>query len=188
MGSRFLPGVGAHFIDWSRVTEPFDAAQPSMLLFDGETPDAKIVGLSYYTVSDQEPTPFRAGGAQWHRHAGLCIVHGALVAEGVTDRAQCDGGRGSLIPGRNVWMLHVWVVPEYPNSLGLYAPLNPALCSATAPCTPDRSVPEAPVGNARTVARRRHPRQRARRPATTTGSSSIRPVPTHASAGFARGW
>ena len=132
--SRFIPGIGAHFVDWSRVTRPFDAGSPAMLLFDGDGPDASLVGFSYLVRSPSEPEGFRAGGAQWHRHVGLCLVHGLLVGENVADPASCAGGTGDLVPGRDLWMLHVWVVPGWANRLGRFAALNPRLCSAARPC------------------------------------------------------
>jgi hypothetical protein len=133
LASRDLPGIGSHWIKWSLVTAPFNAAQPSMLLYDGDGPSARIAGLSYFTESSTPPTAFVAGGAQWHRHFGLCIVHGVLVAEGITAPKACAGG--ALLPGRNIWMLHVWDVAGRENRDGLFAPVNPALCNPTRPCS-----------------------------------------------------
>lgn len=132
--SRSIAGIGAHYVDWSRVTRPFDAAAPAMLLFDGDGPDAPLVGLSYLVRSTSEPGGFRAGGAVWHRHAGLCVVHGLLVGENVSDPASCAAGTGDLLAGRDLWMLHVWVVPGWSNRLGTFAAVNPRLCSAARPC------------------------------------------------------
>ena len=115
------------------MTAPFDAAQPSMLLYDGNGPSARLAGLSYYSESPTMPTGFRAGGAQWHRHIGLCIVHGVLIGEGIVAPSAC--AHGLLLPGRNIWMLHVWVVPGMANTDGVFAPVNPALCTAAAPCS-----------------------------------------------------
>ena len=108
-----------------------------MLLFDGNGPDAPLAGLSYLVRSPTEPDGFGPGGARWHRHAGLCIVRGVLVAEGVADRTECDGGHGSYLPGRDLWMLHVWIVPRYANPSGTFAPLNPALCTPLGPAPPN---------------------------------------------------
>jgi hypothetical protein len=132
--SRSIPGIGAHYVDWSRVTEPFDAASPAMLLFDGNGPEAQLVGLSYLVRSPSRPTGFRRGGAVWHRHAGLCLVHGLLVGENVPDASACDGGRGDFLPGRDLWMLHVWVVPGHANPWGTFAAVNPKLCSPVRAC------------------------------------------------------
>jgi len=155
LASGYLAGIGAHWIDWSRVTRAFDPASPAMLLFDQASP-AHLVGLSYYVRSATEPIGFRGAGAHWHRHAGLCIVHGVLVGEGVARRADCDHGRGTLVPGRDLWMLHAWVVPGHANPLGTFAALNSSLCTRASPCTPDGSVPTglpiAPGGSTSGVA------------------------------------
>lgn len=136
LASRFLPGIGAHWIRWQGVGEPFDATRPAMLLFDGNTLDAKLVGLSYFVRSAvSAPSGFADGNAAWHSHFGLCIVRGVLVAENITDRGGCDGGAGFLLPGRDLWMLHVWVVPGKENPDGIFAALNRALCTESAPCS-----------------------------------------------------
>lgn len=133
--SRFLPGIGAHWIDWSRVTAPFSARSPAMLLFDGNGNDAKLAGLSYLVRSRTAPDGFTAGGAPWHRHERLCIVNGVLVAEHATG-SSCAAARGTLLPGRDLWMLHVWIVSGRENPWGMFAPMNPDLCDAVSPCSP----------------------------------------------------
>ncbi|MGZ6929038.1 MAG: hypothetical protein ACXVK4_00780 [Acidimicrobiia bacterium] len=133
LASRFLPGIGAHWVDWSRVTRPFAAGQPAMLLFDGNGDGARLVGLSYLVRSRSEPEGFRSGGARWHRHAGLCILHGVLVGEGMRRADDC---RGTYLPGRDLWMLHVWAVPGFENPWGRYASMNPKLCDAIRACAP----------------------------------------------------
>jgi hypothetical protein len=136
LASRALPGIGAHWVRWSQVDEPFDASRPAMLLYDGNGLDAPIAGLSYFVRSPATPTGFTDGGAVWHQHAGLCIVRGALVAESVARPQDCAGGRGHVLPGRDLWMLHVWPLATAPNPWGTFAPLNPALCPSRASCFP----------------------------------------------------
>ncbi len=135
LASRFLPGIGAHWVDWSRVTRPFAARSPAMLLFDGNGSDAHLVGLSYLVRSAAEPDGFRAAGAVWHRHDRMCVVRGVLVGEH-SSRRRCRSAQGVLIPGRDLWMLHAWVVPGRENAWGMFAPMNPGLCDVERPCTP----------------------------------------------------
>ena len=114
-------GSGAHWTRWALVNCQFDPAQPSEILYDGVGPDASIVALSYLVVHrGGPPRGFADPNARWHQHFGLCVVHGALV-----DRIQCDRG-GRILDGRDLWMLHAWVVPEWPNAWGTFVPLNPA--------------------------------------------------------------
>jgi hypothetical protein len=48
-----------------------------------------------------------------------------LTREGVANPADCAG---EWIDGRDLWMLHAWVVPGYENPEGIFAPTNPKLC------------------------------------------------------------
>ncbi len=138
LASRFLPGIGAHWIKWSAVVEPFDIANPAMLLFEGNELVSSLVGLSYFTHSETVPLWFGDGGAQWHQHWAMCLVNGRLVAEGASALTSC-GGNADLISGRDVWMLHVWPVDGFANPSGMFAALNPALCSRVFPCTEEQS-------------------------------------------------
>ncbi len=114
-------GSGAHWTRWASVNCRFDPSQPSEILYDGVGPDAAIVALSYLVVHrGGPPRGFADPNAQWHQHFGLCLVHGALV-----DRMQCGHG-GRILDGRDLWMLHAWVVPAWPNSWGIFVPLNPS--------------------------------------------------------------
>jgi hypothetical protein len=123
----FNSGVGAHWIKWSLVGKPFDPARPSMLLFDGLPGHAvRLVGFAYWVESANQPAGFAGSNDHWHRHAGLCFsTDGWLDKQGVKTK---DGCNGYWLNGRNLWMLHAWVVPGFPNRWGRLAPTNPALC------------------------------------------------------------
>jgi hypothetical protein len=113
-------GSGAHWTRWDLVNCHFDPARPSEVLTDGAGGDARVVALSYLVVHrGGPPKGFADPNARWHRHFGLCVVHGALV-----DRDRCRR-RGRLLDGRDLWMLHAWVVPGWSNPWGTFAPLNP---------------------------------------------------------------
>ena len=123
----FNSGVGAHWIKWSLVPKAFDPTRPSMLLFDGLPGHAvRLVGFAYWVDSAKEPAGFVGPNDRWHRHSGLCFSKdGWLAEQGVKNAASCDG---YWLSGRNLWMLHAWVVPTFPNRWGRFAPTNPALC------------------------------------------------------------
>ncbi len=124
-GSQFAPTVGTHYVRWSMVDQPFDPARPSMLLYDGEGPDAELVAFSYWVASPTAPEGFAGPNDVWHRHLRMCLVDGQPAGEGVTDPSQCPGG--VLLDGRNLWMLHLWMVPGVENPWGQFAAVNPAL-------------------------------------------------------------
>lgn len=125
LGSPYAPGTGTHRVRYSLVDRPFDPAAPSMLLYDGDGPDARLVGLSYWITSPTPPEGFPGGEDVWHRHRGLCIERGLVRGEHLTSPDQCP--RGVYLDGRNLWMLHVWVAPGVDNPWGLFASANPDL-------------------------------------------------------------
>lgn len=125
----FNVGVGTHWIKWSLIARPFDPVAPSMLLFDGiPGRQIRLVGFSYWVESDRAPTGFAGPNDRWHRHAGLCFSKdGWLDDQNVRSQAKC---KGYWLNGKNLWMLHAWVVPEAQNTWGRFAPTNPYLCPA----------------------------------------------------------
>lgn len=124
----FNEGVGTHWVKWSLVGRPFDPASPAMLLFDGiHGRPIRLVGFSYWVESTREPAGFAGPNDRWHRHSGLCFTrNGWLADQEVPNSAACSG---FWLSGRNLWMLHAWVVPGLPNIWGRFAPSNPYLCS-----------------------------------------------------------
>ena len=63
----------------------------------------------------------------------MCIVNGWLDREEAKGPGDCAG---TLLAGGDLWMLHAWVVPTFPNRLGHFAVFNPTLCPRDAG-TPD---------------------------------------------------
>ena len=129
------PGVGTHWVLWSQVAEPFDPAHPAMLLFDERKEPAVLVGYSYWLQSPTEPVGFAGGNDHWHQHTGLCVVNGWVDREEAASPQQCAG---TFLAGGDLWMLHAWVVPTFPDKLGRFATFNPNLCPS-AVGTPDIS-------------------------------------------------
>jgi hypothetical protein len=128
LGSYFVPGVGVHYIDWRRVGAKFDPAHPAMLLIDA-TPghQTRLAGFSYWLRTTRPPAGFSGDGDVWHQHRGMCFVDGMLASDGVASARDCDG---TWVNGHDLWMLHVWIVPGYPNDAGMFAEQNDALCPA----------------------------------------------------------
>jgi hypothetical protein len=127
------PGVGTHWIKWSWVAEPFDPAKPSMLLFDERSDPPELVGYSYLLQSAATPVGFAGWNDTWHQHAGLCVVNGWVDREEAAGPGDCAG---TYLPGGDIWMLHAWVVPRWPDKWGRFANSNPMLCPSER-TTPD---------------------------------------------------
>ena len=128
-------GIGTHWVLWSQIAKPFDPAHPAMLLFDERKQPAVLVGYSYWLQSATEPVGFAGGNDQWHQHTGLCVVNGWVDREEAASPAQCAG---TFLAGGDLWMLHAWVVPDFPDQLGRFSTFNPILCPP-AVGTPDIS-------------------------------------------------
>jgi hypothetical protein len=129
--SLFLRGVGTHWIKWSLVGRPFNVTKPSMLLFDWRVGHPQqLVGFSYWVASNEAPAGFEGRNDRWHRHSGLCFTStGWLSSEDVSNL----GCKGHWLDGQDLWMLHAWVVPGFPNLWGQFAPINPMLCPTAGP-------------------------------------------------------
>jgi hypothetical protein len=101
----YAPRIGSHYMKYSRIYLPFDVSAPSMLLFDGDVPSSKIVGLAYYVYSSQGPPAGFAGPLDhWHQHWSTCVDKTGAHFDGDDDSIGCRRR------GHNAWMLHLWVV------------------------------------------------------------------------------
>jgi hypothetical protein len=127
--SAELPGIGAHYVNWGLVDEPFDPARPSMLLYDeSEVRPDRLAGFSYWLRSPgAAPEGFAGPADHWHMHHGLCFVDGLLRAEEVVEPTECAG---DWLAGTDLWMGHAWVAPGLENPWGRFAPRNPLVCPA----------------------------------------------------------
>jgi hypothetical protein len=116
-----------------------------MLLFDGDGPDARLVGFSYVVRSVGRPPAGFAGRADpWHQHYAICFANGRLVGSDILSTGDCrvlglltsttpDTVSSALLTGRDLWMLHAWVVPGRANPDGVFAPTNAAVQCADCP-------------------------------------------------------
>jgi len=111
----YAAGIGSHYMKYARTYQPFDVSAPSMLLFNGDDPTSKIVGLAYYLYHDHGPPTdtFASPYAQWHQHQKVCV--GPTGAHFDGDTLEC------LHRGLNAWMLHVWVLPSYQTPQAIFS-------------------------------------------------------------------
>jgi hypothetical protein len=130
LGSPNVEGVGTHWINWSLMNKPFDPARPSMLLFSTQGAQSHLVGFSYWVRSATPPVGFAGGLDAWHRHFGVCFdANGMWSGEDETS-SECHG---TYVNGRDLWMLHAWVVPGTDNLDGIFAPINRSQCHPNVP-------------------------------------------------------
>jgi len=130
MSTVYVPCIGAHYTN-TRLAGSFNPTTPSELLYDGSTPDAKIVGLSYLVYHPGgAPDGFAGPNDHWHQHnanGGLCLRGGLVVGAESTTLQQCEalGGRKTLLT--DIWMLHAWVVPGFECTWGVFSGECPEL-------------------------------------------------------------
>ncbi len=138
----YVPCIGAHYTNVGLVAR-FDPGAPSELLFDGTTPDAKIVGLSYLLVHVGPPEGFAGPNDRWHQHnlnGGLCMKGGEVIGAESTSKKECEARGGAKAALDNIWMVHDWIVPGWECGWGVFAGECPELggrTGGTAWDTPD---------------------------------------------------
>jgi hypothetical protein len=137
----FSPGLGLHVggltsgFAYGAETGVMTDAQiehPATWIYDGTKPDSRVAGL-FYSARVQNPAGFAGPNDVWHKHTNICIVfkpgggiNAPLGADHDVTTAQCNAVHGVLIKATGP-LLHVWVVPGYEDSQGVFAHLNPAI-------------------------------------------------------------
>jgi hypothetical protein len=151
MSTVYVPCIGAHYTNTGLVAR-FDPAAPSELLYDGVTPDARIVGLSYLVFSPSgAPEGFAGPNDLWHQHnfnGGLCMRGGVVVGNEQTTKAECAARGGRKVALDGIWMVHDWVVPGFECSWGVFAGECPELGGRTGGTAWDEPKPRAATGSA----------------------------------------
>ena len=128
----YVPCIGAHYTNMALIVGAFDPATPSELLFDGGTPDAKIVGLSYLLFNKPgAPEGFSGPNDVWHQHnanGGLCLNREVVVVGNEsTTPEECKKRGGRKVKLDDIWMVHNWVVPGWECGWGVFAGECPEL-------------------------------------------------------------
>jgi hypothetical protein len=135
MSTPYVPCIGAHYTNLLLVVR-FEPSTPSELLYDGNAPDSKLVGLSYLVYHPGgAPEGFAGPNDLWHQHnanGGLCFNRAGVVIAGEdATPQQCAALGGSKRELTDVWMLHDWVAPGWECSWGVFAPECPELGGRT---------------------------------------------------------
>lgn len=127
----YLPGIAAHYIKYDLIDGTFEVDEPEMILYDGNGPDARVVGLSYYIwhEGDAEPTQgFTGANDHFHRHIGLCQAPGqGVIGDSSTTAEECEAMGGKKAEGSKGWMSHAWVVPGCESAWGVFSAASPTL-------------------------------------------------------------
>jgi hypothetical protein len=110
---NYATGMGTHHVRGNALEGTFDPSRPRFLQYDGNGPDAKLVGMSWYVNNgaDAPPEGFPGANDWWHTHEYLCVSNqtGLVIRDG-----QCAAGQdGNSVYLGNYWMVHAWIVPGW---------------------------------------------------------------------------
>jgi len=126
----YIMGIGAHYINDDLVDGTFEVDKPEMILYDGNDPDAHVVGLSYQIIHDGPTEPsvgFVGRNDRYHRHTTLCFKGGITIGDSTMSKEQCEALGGRINDGSNQWMSHAWIVPGCESPWGVFSQVNPIL-------------------------------------------------------------
>ncbi len=133
--TTYVPGIAAHYMKFKNVDGKFDLDEPEMVLYDGNGPDAHVVGLSYYLIQpgSSEPTQgFTGANDHGHRHIGLCTSAAGVIGDSTLTKEECAARGGVKSDGSDAWMIHAWVVPGCESPWGVFSAASPILDGALA--------------------------------------------------------
>jgi hypothetical protein len=122
-------------LDAVGLDDVFDPTRPEVLQYDGNGPDAKLVGFDYYvrTATNRPPEGFAGNNDWWHHHPWICYrtTDAAMIAFNATD-ASCASSGGVNVNMSNYYMLHVWVIDDMKYEPDVFAGMMPCIFGGTA--------------------------------------------------------
>jgi hypothetical protein len=176
--TQYIPGMGTHHarggitpamladpsfnrlnpnLDNAGLDQVFNPFEPEVLQFDGNGPDAKLVGFDYYvrTTNNLPPAGFPGNIDWWHHHPWIChrSSDARMIAFNVSD-AQCTSQGGVNVYLGNFYMLHVWVLDDMKFIPDVFAGQMPCITGGSAIhdanhwCHTTRTAPASAFGGA----------------------------------------
>jgi hypothetical protein len=133
---QYLAGMGTHHQNFGTggSTVTFNPNRPNTLQYDGNGPNARLVGMSWLIRGSETSPPAGFAGANdvWHYHRALCSAPGGpgggvpnIVGNNITD-ARCRQLGGVNAPV-GLWMVHAWIVPNWQFQTDVNSGLHPCL-------------------------------------------------------------
>ncbi len=133
---NYAMGMGTHHALGNPLQGSFDPTKPNFLQYDGNGPNAKLVGMSWYVKNgpDAPPEGFPGNNDWWHTHENLCISNatGLVIFDGPCQTSQ-DGATVYL---GDYWMVHAWIIPGFLWPHDVFVGHHPCLL-ASGPAAPD---------------------------------------------------
>ena len=125
------PGLGMHMGKdaWTiPAGTPLDLTKPQSYLYNGNTPEANVVGIMFVVMGgDSPPEGFVGPLDRWHRVGAQCLSKTAFdpvfPSGGEISREVCEAADGNYLEV-TAWTQHVWVVPGGEAPGGVFADTN----------------------------------------------------------------
>jgi hypothetical protein len=123
----YAEGMGTHHVLGNPLAGTFDPKRPTFLQYDGNTPDAKLVGVSWFVNSGMSAPPagFPGNNDWWHQHTVLCIS--STTGKVIFDGPCPTGVSGTSVDLRSYWLLHAWIVPGWQHKPDVFVGHHPCL-------------------------------------------------------------
>jgi hypothetical protein len=113
----------------------FDPTKPDVLQFDGNGPNARLVGADYYVRTDTglPPEGFPGNNDWWHHHPYIChrLSDARQIGFNVSN-TQCTNMGGVNVNLSDYYMLHIWVVEGQQYTPDVYAGMIPCITGGSA--------------------------------------------------------
>jgi hypothetical protein len=141
----FAPGAGAHFLAPGKLNPDgsVDPTRPSAYIYDGVSPNSRIVGLMFSSYDNTAPSGFPGPNDHWHLHQDVCFGVGPtgisvpFPPDHDVTQAQCTAVHGTFLT-KTTWMVHAWVVPGWESPAGVFSHSNPDLRCADGTMNTDK--------------------------------------------------
>lgn len=134
--ANYAEGQGTHHSLGGPLSSSFDPRRPTFLLYGGNTPDAKLVGVAWFVYSPggKPPDGFPGDNDWWHQHPVLCQSSqtGLIIFDGPCP----PGTAGNTVNLPDYWLLHAWIIPGWQHPSDVFVGHHPCLL-ASGPATPD---------------------------------------------------
>jgi len=133
---QYLAGMGTHHQNFGTggSTLTFNPARPNTLQYDGNGPNARLIGMSWLIRGSETSPPagFAGNNDVWHYHRALCSAPGGpgggvpnIVGNNITD-ARCRQLGGVNAP-TGLWMVHAWIIPNWQFQTDVNSGMHPCL-------------------------------------------------------------
>lgn len=147
-----INGRGYEYVNWSNFTTKLNLWKPTVLAFEDDKPDSRIVSVAYNvlgTIQAGPPTDLPLEVIPWHYHSNLCEKNGTIVGSVEYDQSgkpypdqvqRCLDMGARFRPDLNHWMVDLWVIPGWENPWGLVSSKHPDLMFQPTPWFSDSTT------------------------------------------------